>query len=130
MSKKQGATIYSESFKWKVVQEVLCGRMSKEEARVAYGIKGNCSILYWMRKFSGNEDYRSIHTFGENSTEMLKPTEQKELEIRIKELEEELRIANLRADLWLKMIEVAERDLNIDIKKKHGAQRSKRSEMK
>jgi transposase-like protein len=63
MSNKQGATIYSESFKWKVVQEVLRGRMSKEEARVAYGIKGNCSILYWMRKFSGNEDYRSIHTF-------------------------------------------------------------------
>jgi transposase len=130
MSNKQGVTIYSEAFKWKVVQEVLQGRMSKEEARIAYGIKGKCTILYWMRKFSGNDNYRTNHIFGENSTEMLKPTEQKELEIRIKELEEEPRIANLRADLWLKMIEVAERDLNIDIKKKHGAQRSKRSEKK
>jgi transposase-like protein len=130
MSKKAGVTIYSEDFKWEVVQEVLHGRMSKEEARVSYGIKGNCSILYWMRKFSGNEDYRSVHTFGQNTNEMSKATLQKELEAKVKELEESLRCANLRADLWCKMIEVAERELNIDIKKKHGAQPSKRSERK
>jgi transposase-like protein len=130
MSKKPGVTIYSEDFKWEVVQEVLHGRMSKEEARVAYGIKGNCSILYWMRKFSGNEDYRSVHTFGENTNEMSKPIEQKKLETKVKELEEDLRKVTLRADLWRKMIEVAERELNIDIKKKYGAQRSKRSEKK
>lgn len=130
MSNKQGVAIYSESFKWNVVQDVLQGRLSKEEARIAYGIKGKCSILYWMRKFSGNNDYRTIHTFGENSAEMSKSTTQKELELKVQELEENLRLANLRADLWFKMIEVAERDLNIEIKKKYGAQPSKRSEKK
>ncbi len=130
MSNKDGVTIYSEDFKWQVVQEVLQGRMSKEEARIAYGIKGNCSILYWMRKFSGNEDYRIVHTFGPNTDEMLKSTIQKELEAKVTKLEEDLRRANLRADLWYQMIDVAEKELNIDIKKKYGAQPSKRSEKK
>jgi hypothetical protein len=53
--------------------------------------------------------------------------EYKELKERVKQLEEELRRANLRADLWQKMIEVAEEQLKIDIKKKYGAQPSKPS---
>ena len=53
---------YSETFKWKVVQEVLTGKLTKEAARVAYGIKSNCAILYWMRKYSGNDDYRNTHS--------------------------------------------------------------------
>ena len=130
MSKKERVPIYSESFKWEVVQSVLEGRMTKEQARVAYDVKGNCSILYWMRKFSGNADYRTDHTFGVHKDEMSKSKEQVELQSKVKELEESLRLANLRADLWHKMIEVAERDLNLDIKKKYGAQPSKRSEKK
>lgn len=127
MSNKERVSIYSEDFKWQVVQEVLQGRMSKEEARIAYGVKGNCTILYWMRKFSGNEDYRTVHTFGQKVDQMSKSTIEKELEAKVKELEEDLRRANLRADLWYKMIDVAERELSIDIKKKYGAQPSKRS---
>jgi transposase-like protein len=125
MSKKQELPIYSESFKWQVVQEVLQGRMNKEEARLAYGIKSNCAILYWMRKFSGNEDYRSVHTFGNNMDTMSNSKVQLELKSKVRQLEEDLRKANLRADLWFKMIEVAETELNISIKKKYGAQPSK-----
>jgi len=118
---------YSETFKWQVVQEVLTGKLSKEAARVAYGIKSNCAILYWMRKYSGNEDYRHTHSFINNLNAMANSKEAYELKERIKQLEEELRRANLRADLWQKMIEVAEEELKIDIKKKHGAQPSKPS---
>jgi len=46
---------YSEEFKWKVVKDVLSGKLTKEEARRVYNIRGNCAILYWMRKFSGND---------------------------------------------------------------------------
>ena len=113
---------YSETFKWQVVQEVLADKLTKEEARIAYGIKSNCAILYWMRKYSGNEDYRNTHSLTNNLAQMHNSKEQQKLKDRIKQLEEELKRANLRADLWQTMIEVAEQQLKIDIKKKYGAQ--------
>lgn len=113
---------YSETFKWQVVQEVLSGKLTKEEARIAYGIKSNCAILYWMRKYSANEDYRNTHSLTNNLAQMHNSKEQQKLKDRIKQLEEELKRANLRADLWQTMIEVAEQQLKIDIKKKFGAQ--------
>ena len=118
---------YSESFKWQVVQEVLSGKLTKEAARVAYGIKSNCAILYWMRKYSGNDDYRHMHTLTKDLSAMHNSKEYNELKERIKQLEEELRRANLRADLWQKMIETAQEHLGIDIKKNYGAQPSKPS---
>ena len=125
---KKELSKYSEAFKWQVVQEVLSGKLTKERARVAYGIKSNCAILYWMRKYSGNEDYRHIHSLTTNLPGMHNNKEQNELKRQIKQLQEELRRANLRADLWQKMIEVAEEQLQIDIKKKYGAQPSKPSD--
>ena len=124
---KKELSKYSETFKWQVVQEVLTGKLTKEGARVAYGIKSNCAILYWMRKYSGNEDYRHEHSLTNNLAAMHTSKEQHKLKERIKQLEEELRRANLRAALWQTMIEVAEEQLKIDIKKKYGAQPSKLS---
>ena len=36
---KKEISHYSEEFKWQVVQEVLTGKLTKEAARIAYGIK-------------------------------------------------------------------------------------------
>lgn len=121
---------YSEEFKWQVVQEVLSGKFTKEEARKVYGIKSNCAILYWMRKFSGNDDYRAGGTFLGNTPLMAKTKKEKALEDRIKQLEDTLQRERLRADLWQKMIETAEEELNIDIRKKYGAKRSPDSNQK
>jgi transposase len=127
-AQKKELSKYSETFKWQVVQEVLTGRLTKEAARVAYGIKSNCAILYWMRKYGGNDDYRDTHSLTNDFSAMHNSKEQDELKERIAQLEEALRRANLRADLWHKMIEVAEEQLKIDIKKKYGAQPSKPSD--
>jgi transposase-like protein len=126
-NQKKEPAKYPEEFKWRVVQEVLTGKMTKEAAGKAYGIKGNSAILYWMRKYSGNRDYRHTHTLPKDLSAMSQSKEQQELQERIKQLEEELRRANLRADLFQKMVEVAEDQLKIDIKKKFGAQPSKPS---
>lgn len=123
MSKKQQSH-YSEDFKWRVVQEVLSGKFTKEQARKVYGINSNCAILYWMRQFSGIDDYRNG---GEPSLEKTAIQEIKDLnkkERRIQELEEELKRERIRADLWQKMLELAEGELNIDIQKKYGAKQS------
>ena len=55
---------------------------------------------------------------------MKKNIHDKKLEEENKELKELLRVAELRADLWQHAIEIAEKKFNIDIVKKHGAQRS------
>jgi transposase len=123
MSKKKQSH-YSEDFKWRVVQEVLSGKFTKEEARKVYGISSNCAILYWMRQFSGIDDYRNG---GEPSLEKKAIQEMRDMnkkELRIQELEEELKRERIRADLWQKMVELAEGQLNIDIRKKYGAKPS------
>lgn len=42
---------FSRSFKLFVVTEVSTGKISKEAARLKYGIKGNSAILTWQRQF-------------------------------------------------------------------------------
>jgi len=116
-----GAIEYSEEFKWEVVQQVLSGKLSKEAARRAYGIAGKSSILYWMRKFSGVRDYKAGGTVSANLSEMSNSKKEQELEARIIHLETQLKKEQLRADLWQKIVEVAEEDLNLPIQKKYGA---------
>lgn len=122
MSTKNG--IYSEEFKWKVVQEVLSGTLTKEEARRVYSIKGNCNILYWMRSFSGVEDYRSGGEVSEDIIHMANTNNQRKSEKEIARLKQELKVERMRADLWQKVVEVAEEELGVDIRKKFGAKQS------
>lgn len=116
--------IYSEEFKWKVVQDVLSGTLTKEEARRVYSIKGNCTILYWMRSFSGVKDYRSGGDVFENPMQMAQTKKQSEAEKEIARLKQELKAERMRADLWQKVVEVAEEELGVDIRKKFGARQS------
>ncbi|MCH2449341.1 MAG: hypothetical protein MK198_04275 [Gracilimonas sp.] len=122
MSAKNG--IYSEAFKWKVVQDVLSGSLSKEEARRAYSIKGNCTVLYWMQAFSGVKDYRSGGHVFEDHSQLAKTRKQSKQAAEIARLKQELKAERLRADLWQKVVEVAEEELGIDIRKKFGAKQS------
>lgn len=119
--KKKEHDHYSEEFKWKVVQEVISGKYNKEEARRIYNIKSNCAILYWMRKFSGDNDYRTSGSPVSRKIELSHMKELTQKDKRIKELEESLKREQLRADLWQKMIEIAEEQLDLDIRKKYGA---------
>jgi len=122
--RKKKQNYYSEEFKLRVVHEVLSGKFTKEGARKVYGIGSNCAILYWMRQYSGIEDCRNG---GEPSLEATSIREMKEMnkyEQRIEELEAELNRERIRADLWQKMVEIAEEQLNVDIQKKYGAKQS------
>ena len=121
---------YSEAFKQKVVHEVLSGKLNKLQAKKIYGIRGNSEILYWIRKYQGIVNYKKAIPTIANFAEMKKDIHDKKLEQEHKELKELLRIAELRADLWQHMIEVAEKKFNIEIGKKPGAQLSKVSKSK
>ena len=125
--KKKKHKFYSEEFKWKVVQEVLKGEITKEEARRVYGIRSNCAVLYWMRAFSGQANYRQGGLPLGKTNEMQKQKDSGAKDKLIAQLKEELRRECLRADLWQKMVEAAEEELELDIRKKYGAGQSRSS---
>jgi transposase-like protein len=118
-------TNYSEKFKATVVNDVLLGKYTKEEARRLYGIKAKCAVLYWMRKFNGEKNYRQPMNENTKFELMNDNKELQELKEKVARLEEEKRIAELKADLYNTMIDVAESKLGIVIRKKSRAQRLK-----
>lgn len=134
MSKKQSSNrrgpqqlFYTEQFKQKIVNEVLSGKLNKRQASLIYGIKGNATVLYWIKQSQGLKGYEKKAMPIANFAEMKKNIVDKKLEDENKELQELLRVAELRADLWQHAIEIAEKKFNIDILKKSGAQPSKAS---
>lgn len=122
---RKKATNYSEEFKTTVVNDVLLGKYTKEEARRLYGIKSKCAVLYWIRKFNGQKNYRQPMNENIKFEVMNENKELQELKKKVAQLEEEKRIAELKADLYNTMIDVAESKLGISIRKKSGAQRLK-----
>ena len=112
--------VYSESFKVKVVKEVISGKFSnKETARQYYGIKGKSVILDWMRLYSGAEGItktgRLLKKRGSMSEEIAKQS------MRIKELEVALRKEELKVELSNAFIDIAKEKYGVDLRKKYGA---------
>jgi transposase-like protein len=113
---------YSDEFKKSVVDEVLKGVLSKEEARYKYGIKGNSAVLNWIRKFDGNKS-RSMKS-RKNPSRSVKSIE--ELEAENARLKQELDVEQLRNRALNVMIDIAENQFKIPIRKKSGARQSKK----
>jgi transposase-like protein len=113
---------YTDSFKLQVINEVLSGAVSKEQARHKYQIKGKSAILNWIRKF-GWSDSKTLPTHF-TSMSAKKDLSPEELLKRVRELERALEDAQLRAEGYSRMIDIAERELKIKIRKKSNTKQS------
>ncbi len=129
MSKKQSSQraesqklFYTEEFKQKIVNEVLSGKLNKHQASKLYGIRGNATILYWIKQSQGLYPMAKTPKTIANFADMKKNITDKKLEEENKELRELLRVAELRADVWQRAVEIAEEKFDIEILKKYGAQ--------
>jgi transposase-like protein len=131
MSKKQSSKrsesqklFYTEDFKQRIVHEILSGKLNKTQAQKMYGIRGNGTIIYWIRQYQGlnpqvkTNDSKPLANFAE----MKQNIADKKLVDELTEARELLRVAELRADLWQRAVEIAEEKFQIDIIKKFGAQ--------
>ena len=114
----KGYNYYPESFKRDVVQEILDGHISKAEAKKKYGIRGCGCIINWIRKFEGSDPLHSTMNYSKS--------DKKELIKRIKELERQLEDEQIRSFGYNKMIDIAEEQLNITIRKKPDTKQSKK----
>lgn len=110
---------YEESLKREVVREVTTGLLSQAEARRKYGIGGRTTILTWIRKFDDSNQPKKEMSHDEKTPKEL-------LLRRIKELERQLEDERMRSEGLSKMIDIAEDQLDIDIRKKSGTKQSKR----
>jgi transposase-like protein len=114
----KGNKFYSESFKKEVVREVKAGLLSKAEALRKYDIPGSSTIIRWIRKFDGKTtNYRQVMDYKKSDKEALIK--------RIKELERKLEDEQIRSEGLSKMIDIAEGQLKISIRKKSATKQSR-----
>jgi transposase-like protein len=113
---------YSMSFKLQVVQEIEQGEISVSGSKSKYGIQGDSTILKWLRKY-GNFDW-------ENQTPSNMPKSQ---ELKILELEQKVRLlekqkallerrvenADKKSIFFDMMIDMAEKEFKIPIRKNY-----------
>jgi transposase-like protein len=107
------ADFYSESFKMTVVAEVMAGQISQTAAQKKYGIGGHSTITKWIKKYGANKEMKRI-------TKVRIPNNKlkvKELKSRIHQLEHLVTDLELEKKALDKLIELAEKDYGISIKK-------------
>jgi transposase len=104
---------YSMSFKLQIVQEIERGQLTVTEATKTYGIQNRTTVVNWLKKFG-------------NLFTMSKSPEQKimELEAKVKLLEKQKSflerqafVADKKVIIFDMMIDIAEEEYKIDIRK-------------
>jgi transposase-like protein len=112
---------FTDDLKLKIVQEWLNTDVSQRELKEKYGIVGNDHFYQWMCKFGLSKPReRTINIKSLMSKETVKTDSEKLLELKVRQLEKDLEFEKLQTSALDKMIDIAERDLNIAIRKKAG----------
>jgi transposase len=120
--KRKGTEPYELKLKTKIIEEYLQGKASFAMLSSRYKIHPGV-ISRWIRIIKNGRPVnkqKKISKF----TGMAKQQTIEQLQQQIKQLNRQLEDERIRAELYEKMIEIAERDLGIPIKKKYGARRS------
>ncbi len=115
---------YSEAFKIQIVRDVEGGKITSTGASRRYGILGHSTILKWSRKY-GRQSSRGKKN-GKGIVMEEKEIELLQLRNENKALKDELEAARLKNVVLETLVDVAERELQIPIRKKYGAKRSGR----
>jgi transposase len=119
---KRSQRDYTLSFKLNVVKEVESGALSTTGACRQYGIQARSTVVTWLRKY-GTFDWEN-----QPISTMPKSPEQRilELEAKIKllekqktQLERQNHIADSKAAFFDIMIDIAEKEYNIDVRKNY-----------
>jgi hypothetical protein len=115
----KGRKFYPDSLKREVIWEVQSGLLSKIEARGKYNIPGSSAIIGWIRKFDGKstEYCRTVSHRQSDKEALIK---------RIRELERKHEDEQIKSEGLSRMIDIAEDQLKISIRKKSTTKQSKK----
>ncbi len=109
---------FTEAFKRHVVFEVESGRITKCDASRRYGISGHSTILKWCLKYGITIPPNGDKSMQDKDFELMRQANE------IKALKNELEDARFTNMVLDTLVDVAERELHIPIRKKYGAKRS------
>lgn len=124
---KRSQKDYSMSFKLGVVKEVESGLLSVTGAKRKYGIQGRSTVVNWLRKY-GTFDWEN-----QTPSNMPQSKEQRlmELEAKVKllekqkaMLEQQVERSDKKAIIFDMMIDIAEKEYNISIRKNSSPEQS------
>lgn len=113
---KEDYSKFEPSFRRWLVSELDSGRMSIAEAREVFKLPRRFDMTYkqWQKKYS-DEIHLSLQSMSSKER-----ADNKALEKRIKELEKQLELAQMKNVALNTMIDIAENDYKLEIRKKSG----------
>ena len=118
--------INDETDKMSIVREYIETGLPASDIASKYGLSGPIVLYAWVDKYLSRKDFLSLEPETDNPTEMAKKTKQ-QLEDELKKAKEEnrrlkeaLELEKLRSRAFDTMIDVAEKNFNIPIRKKAG----------
>ena len=124
---------YSEELKHHICQEFMLGGIGIRDLSKKYNISSHCSIDDWLKKYGYRQKMDDISTklstvhVGLEHFDIIKEPAKMSLQEstsddatsdEIKRLKKELEDVKLRAEAYLRVIEIAEKELNLAIRKK------------
>jgi transposase-like protein len=115
--------MFDESFKRMVIEEYLATRCSKMELLKKYNIHFKSAIQTWMKKLGYEDTKKPQRVKFDRDLPIIismasKSENIRELQKRIQELEQQLQDEKLRNEAYSRIIDKAEQELKIPIKKK------------
>jgi hypothetical protein len=124
---------YPRQMRIGVAEEVVSGLKGPSEASRDHGVPVN-SVKRWVKKYRNQIlTHETNEILPLESMKKTKPTQETDLEKKVRELEEEnmrlrkdLHHSNLKAEALNKLIELAERTYGIGVRKNSGAKQSKK----
>ncbi|EFE0636885.1 TPA: IS3 family transposase, partial [Escherichia coli] len=113
---------YPLSFKIAVVEQVEKGEMTYKQAQQRYGIQGRSTVLVWLRKYGRLDWSPGLPDLVKRKLPVTQTTIPLTPEQRIRELEEQLELANQKAEFFESVINVLKNDYGVSIGKKAARQ--------
>lgn len=109
---------YTLAFKLEVISLVESGQCTYKEAQRRYGIQGKSTVLVWLRKY-GTLDWKIPIVMSSPESKI------KELETKLQKLAQELKEERLKREMSDTILEVAEEQFGIAIRKKYSPKQLK-----
>lgn len=115
--------IYDDQFKHQVISEYLETKCSKMSLLRKYDIHSKSAVQRWMKKYGYQDIYQEkLNKFAITNTSMARNKQGediRDLQLKITLLEKQLEIEKLRSKAYARVIEIAEQELKIPLRKKY-----------
>ena len=120
---------YTEVFRRVVIEDYLRSGLSKMSIQQKHGVRFKSAIVTWMRELGYSDTHKKVSILeASNQLELAKkytspqsdPNNAAALAKRIKELERQLEDEKIRTEMLNMIIDIAEKDYKLPIRKKPG----------